>query len=213
MKPQFPLKSTADTHPRAILLVSHRTELNDLVLPPGSSMSQLLEPPIELRGELSKADVLTADRMLTPKKKRVIAAAAALVLSALIVAVGVSVRQADEKVSDRVFLVGSIVIAFMLVWRVAVPRYRIHRAWATRSGIFDVSDTTISNDGVLMKVPHATHRAEWPLFFAAMTRPTAVILFYPGAWMLFARSRFSSEHDWNRFTAFVQQRFEIVHSQ
>jgi hypothetical protein len=180
--------------------------------PLGRPMSHLLEPPIELRGELSKEDVLTADGMLTPKRKKITAVAAALVLAALIVTVGVSVRQADEKVSDRVFLVGSFVLAFMLVWRVAVPRYRIHRAWTTRTGIFDVSDTTLSNDGVLMKVPYATHRAEWPLFFAAMTRPTAVILFYPGAWMLFARSRFSCEQDWNRFTAFVQQRFEIVHS-
>jgi hypothetical protein len=174
-------------------------------------MPHLLDPPIVLAGELSKADVMTANGMLTTRKRKVTSAAAFVALLALVVGAGISVREFDEKMSDLVFLGAMLVFPVLALTPFFLARYRVHQAWTTRTGIFDCYETTVSNDGIVMKAPHAVHQAEWPMFFAAMIRPTAIILFYPGAWMLFARSRFADEFEWNRFTAFVQQRFEVIH--
>lgn len=175
-------------------------------------MSHLLEPPITLAGELSKEDVLTADRMLTTRQRKRKRASTFIAAVGLFVGLGLWLREHDEEASDRVFLAAIIVLPVFVFAPVLIARYRVHQAWTFKTGIFAVADTTIANDGIVMKLPHAVSNIEWPMFFAAMIRPTAIILFYQGAWMLFARSRFPTEHDWNRFTAFVQQRFEIIES-
>ena len=174
-------------------------------------MSHLLEPPIVLKGELSKADVLTAERMLTTKRSKVVKASAYLTLIALALGVGISLREYDENVSDWIFLGTFVVLSALLLVPFLLTRYRVHWAWVRKVGIFDCAETTISNDGLVMKLPHAISNIEWAMFFAAMIRPRAIILFYPGAWMLFARSRFADDHEWNRFTAYVQQNIEQVH--
>jgi len=174
-------------------------------------MSHLLEPPITLKGDLSKADVLTADEMLTTKRRKVVRLSTLAAVLALVLGVGASLREYDEDVSNWIFFGAMIVFPGLLLAPILLTRHRIHQAWATKTGIFDVAETTISNDGINQRLPHAVSQAEWAMFYAAMVRPTAVILFYHSSWMLFARSRFADEQEWNRFSTFVQQRFEIIH--
>jgi hypothetical protein len=174
-------------------------------------MSHLLDPPIVLAGELSKDDVLTADRMLTTKQRKRTRASTFIAALGLFVGLGIWLREHDEEASDRVFLAAMVVLPVFAFAPILIARYRVHQAWTTKSGIFACAETTITNDGLVMRMPHAVSNAEWAMFYAAMIRPTAIILFYEGAWMLFARSRFPDESDWIRFTSFVQLRFEIIH--
>jgi len=172
-------------------------------------MSSLLEPPIVLRGELSLADVVTADRLLQSGRQRKPVASFGVLVASVVVALGITVHSFNEEFGVWI-LAGSLVVAALIF---AAPtclnRYRLHQSWKRKEGIFNPVETTISNDGLLITQPHTTIQVEWPRFIAALTSPRVIFLFPSEGWILFGRSRFADEYDWNRFKAYVDDRYPI----
>ena len=60
-----------------------------------------------------------------------------------------------------------------------------------------------------MREPHAEINVEWQHFVAALTSPTVIFVFPSEGWILFGRSRFADEYDWNRFKTYVDDRFPV----
>jgi hypothetical protein len=172
-------------------------------------MSTLLEPPIVLRGELSLADVLTANRMLQAPKRRNLVASAYIFLASIAASVAMAVRTFDEDWGDWT-LIGVVVVFFAIYFiPLSITRYRLRRSWKRKEGVFHPVETTIANEGLLITQPHTTIQVEWPRFVAALTSPTVILLFPSEGWILFGRSRFADERDWNRFKAYVDDRYPI----
>lgn len=172
-------------------------------------MSLLLEPPIVLRGELSMNDVLTANQMLKSDKKRRVVASAYIFLGSIAASVAMAVRTFSEELSNSIFITFAVLFPAVYLIPLAIGRYRLLQAWKQKVDVFRQVDTTITNDGLVITEPHTVITVEWPRFVAALTSPTVIFLFPETGWILFGRSRFADEHDWNRFRAFVDDRYPI----
>src|SRR5689334_2752664 len=112
-------------------------------------MSLLLEPPIVLRGELSMADVLTANRMLKSNKKRMAVASAYIFLASLAASVSLAVRTYDENWSNWILIGAAVVFPAVYFIPLLIGRYRLLQAWKQKVDVFRQVDTTITSDGLV----------------------------------------------------------------
>src|SRR5690242_9137121 len=110
-------------------------------------MSLLLEPPIVLRGELSMADVLIANRMLQSNKRRMVVASAYIFLASIVVSISLAVRTYNENWSDWIFIGAAVVFPAFYFIPLLIARYRLRQAWKQKVDVFRQVDTTITNDG------------------------------------------------------------------
>lgn len=172
-------------------------------------MSMLLEPPIVLKGELSLADVLAANKLMQPSRRRLVLLTTYVVAACVLFAIGYTAQPFDEGWPVWLFAVGLVVYALILIYPACRDRYFIQRSWKTKTGVFHPVDTTITSDGLVIREPHSEINVGWDHFVAALSSPTVVFLFPPEGWILFGRSRFADEYDWNRFKAFVDDRFPV----
>ena len=173
-------------------------------------MSMLLEPPIVLRGELTMADMAAANRLLQSKRPRKVVPALYVAVASLIVAFGIMLHDFDVEWTDWAF--GGAIVGFglLLGGRSLLARYKLHQSWKRKDGVFRQVDTTITTEGLLITEPHSVIKVEWAHFFGAVTAPTVIFLFPKDGWILFGRSRFTDERDWNRFKAFVEDRWPVA---
>jgi hypothetical protein len=172
-------------------------------------MSMLLEPPIVLKGELSLADVLAANKLMQPSRRRMFLLTIYVLAAGVLFSLGYALRSVDEEWTVWLFAAGLVVYGLILFYPAYRDRALIQRSWKTKTGVFHPVDTTIARDGLVIREPHSDINIGWDHFVAAMTAPTVVFLFPPEGWILFGRSRFADEYDWNRFKAFVDDRYPI----
>ena len=173
-------------------------------------MSLLLDPPIVLSGELSLADVLAANRLLESRRPRKHQGGVRVAAASLAVALGVTVSGFEE--SLIVWTMGFALAAAAAIYLIPafVNRAKLHRLWKRKEGVFRVVNTTIGPDGLTITEPHSTITVEWPHFVAALMGPNVLYLFPKEGWILFGRSRFADDRDWNRFRAFVEDRWPVA---
>ena len=172
-------------------------------------MSMLLEPPLVLKGELSLADVLAANKLMQPSRRRLVLLTTYVLAAAMLFCIGYVVQPFDEGWPVPLFAVGLVVYALILIYPAYRDRSVIKRSWKTKTGVFHPVDTTITKDGLIIREPHSEINVGWDHFVAALTSSTVVFLFPPEGWILFGRSRFADEYDWNRFKTYVEDRFPI----
>jgi len=172
-------------------------------------MSMLLDPPIALKGELTLADVLTANRLLESQRPRKYTGGIRACFAALAVAFAITASGFDEPwVAWGV--AGALAVAAAVYFVPSLKtRLELHRSWKRKEGVFRQVDTTIAPEGLRIAEPHATITVEWPHFVGALMGPTTIFLFPKEGWILFGRSRFTDERDWNRFKAFVEDRWPV----
>jgi hypothetical protein len=172
-------------------------------------MSMLLEPPIVLNGELSLADVLVANKLMQPSRRRMFLLTIYVFAAVVLFSIGYAVQPFDEGWPVWLFATGIVVYGLILIYPAYRDRSLIQRAWKTKTGVFHPVDTTITKDGLTILEPHREITVGWDHFVAALTSPTVIFLFPSEGWILFGRSRFANEYDWNRFKAYVDDRFPI----
>jgi len=172
-------------------------------------MSTLLEPPIVLGGELSLGDVLTANRLLQPGGRKAALLTTYVIAAVVLFSLGYALQPFDEDWTTSLFATCVVIYGVVLSYPACRDRYRLRQAWKSKTGVFHPVDSTITKDGLVIREPHAEIKVEWQHFVAALASPTVVFLFPSEGWILFGRSRFADEYDWNRFKAFVEDRYPI----
>ncbi len=103
------------------------------------------------------------------------------------------------------FLVFAAALPVVFLGFLAYGRLRLDSAYRRRVGAFQPQETTIDPDGFEALVHGSSARYEWLLFDRFKIDAEVVILFATdGGWIYFARSRFVSDADWDRFVDFVR---------
>jgi len=166
------------------------------------------DSPIVLTGELTPSDVLTALRVRERSRRRyLLALVAAAFFFLFFVMIGLTIRPHLRESGDRVLLlslVGPLMIVFPILWR----RYRIHREWKYKRGTFAKVETTISNEGFSFRRPNVQSQIAWDHFTGFRRTEDVAVLFFPGGWILVARSRFPDLASWNHFLGFIDRYFQ-----
>lgn len=172
-----------------------------------------LEPPIVLTGELTPDDVRRAWRLAEGVGTKWWIVPLAIVLATILVVgllIGWSAREFDAAAGDRIlfFVCSAAVVPPLVVGGFRLRnRALFRRAWRTKTGWFTPVETTLDETGLTSTMPHASSRYGWPLFERVRLAPGLIVLFMAeGGWMFFARSRFGSDEEWERFVAFVESR-------
>ncbi len=170
-----------------------------------------LDPPITLTGELTLDDVRIgwrlAEASIWSRLRRAFLILVTLGCVILLWRIGVTKEDHGPGFSDRMLIVLCVVVPTTIViwyfWR----RNQLQRAWEQKEQIFRRIETTISENGLMMLQAHRRSEIQWPFFNSFRRTENLIILYHSDSWMLFARSRFGSQADWERFVSFVETNF------
>jgi hypothetical protein len=173
-------------------------------------MTMLLDPPFSLTGELSLADVRAANRLLESRRPRKYRGGLRVAVASLGAGFGIAAAGFNDPLVDGAIILGLVAFALLFFIPVLANRNRLRRSWQRKDGVFRPVNTTIGPQGLRITEPHSTITVEWAHFIAAITGPSVVYVFPKEGWILFGRSRFADERDWNRFKTFVEDRWPVA---
>jgi hypothetical protein len=166
------------------------------------------EQPIALVGELTVDDARQGMRLAQASiwTKLVRASSILIVLGCLLFlwSIVFSTGDQDWSSSDCVLIAVCVLVPIVLIVRYALGRDQLHRAWEQKVGIFQRASTIINADGVTIQLAYAQTAIGWKHFTDFRRTENVVVLFTSGSWMLFGRSRFGSDTEWERFVSFVE---------
>src|SRR5262245_49590863 len=161
------------------------------------------EEPITLTGELSISDArqgfrLTSATFAGDLVRAVVILGALACLWALWQFV-MCTDADDLTLSDGILTALSFAFPSFLLFRYALVREYWRRLWEKKHFYFRPSVTVLQATGV--SINSESYRAEyaWEYFTEFRRTDRVVALFGPGGTMFFGRSRFASDHDWEKF--------------
>ena len=184
---------------------------NPYASPPDPDQTQvpaggILQRDILLRGSLPVGDVFHSQFLIVAKRWPYVMLCL-LVYATFVVALAVANR-ADSLFSSTYLLLGLVVMPGILPLSLLMVYLRLRRDARKRIGIFAVTESTLTTDGIEASMQGRHVSLPWTAFGGFAPSPRVVILFLKksNSHLIVSRTKLTRQDDWPLLLSFLHER-------